>query len=446
LEFFRKRERRDAPETIDLDNLYYNRNSRNFLKALRTFPVLFNLTLRQLEKQVIDDLKTGSHTIHPELYKSYSENLRKGVGGVMKAEQYGDKYFDIQQQLQVNVSRFAAYKAYHATQQIQRQLSDKNGTVRSDEDYRKMAKVVFDAYNRYQPAEYNTAVARTRTAKQWIDFNADQTTNELYPNLKWLPSRSADPREEHRKLWGLILPKTHPFWKTNQPGNLWNCGCDWEETDEQPYTGELPTAKAATGLEGNPGETGEIFTKNAAYYNVSTNGKQAVQQFFEPIENNHKKFIDYSKDNNYNDVSFSWNNGGLTATHKDHIFDPKKGSYEKNVQNVGYKNGNSVIFESETGKGIGERYTEGFWDGKMFEIASTETGTDSNILKGLKHCASKRNTEVAVIYFPNKNFELSSFNKALSRYKGLEKLNDGQFIKFNKIVVVESENIKIYDL
>ena len=134
------------------------------------------------------------------------------------------------------------------------------------------------------------------------------------------------------------------------------------------------------------------------------------------------------------------------ATHLEHNFDPKRGIYEKEVQEIGFRHGNAVIFESETGKAIGERYTEGFWNGYLFEIAAVETGTDNNILKGLKHCAFKRITEIAVIYFPNKNFNVSSFNRAFARYKGLEKLNDGQFVKFDKIIVIEKGNIIVYRL
>lgn len=36
----------------------------------------------------------------------------------------------------------------------------------------------------------------------------------------------------------------------------------------------------------------------------------------------------------------------------------------------------------------------------LFEIAGAETGTSNNIRQALKHCASKPNTEVAVLLFP----------------------------------------------
>ena len=107
---------------------------------------------------------------------------------------------------------------------------------------------------------------RTRTAKQWTDFTSDPTANMLYPNLKWLPSRSANRREEHIPFYGLVLPKTDEFWQHNQPGNLWNCKCDWEETDEQPSS-YIPKDIYAKGLEGNPAQTGQIFTDKASYIN-----------------------------------------------------------------------------------------------------------------------------------------------------------------------------------
>ncbi|MBQ0016095.1 MAG: hypothetical protein KBT04_03855 [Bacteroidales bacterium] len=47
---------------------------------------------------------------------------------------------------------------------------------------------------RWQAAEANTATARARTAKQWAQFN-DKDHRDLFPNLQWLPSRSATPRE-----------------------------------------------------------------------------------------------------------------------------------------------------------------------------------------------------------------------------------------------------------
>ncbi len=212
-------------------------------------------------------MEGNAGNIHPDVYKAYSDNLRKAVGGVFRSDDYGDRYFDLQAQLQSNVTRFAAYKAYHLTEQLKKQREKWT----DDDEYKKVAKAVLNTFNRYQAAEYNTATARARTAKQWTDFTSDPIANELYPNLKWLPSRSANPREEHMVFYNRVWAKSDPFWSENQPGNLWNCKCDWEETDD-PVTDSNPTdAHHAKGLEGNPAETGEIFGENCTYFQQAGN-------------------------------------------------------------------------------------------------------------------------------------------------------------------------------
>ena len=230
--------------------------------ALLSFPTLYNLSKRELYEKIIKDVMEGNAgNIHPDVYKAYSDNLRKAVGGVFPQGKPGDPYFDLEAQLQANVTRFAAYKAWHLTEQLKKQREKWPG----DDDFRKVAKAVLNTFNRYQAAEYNTATARARTAKQWTDFTSDPIANELYPNLKWLPSRSANPREEHMVFYNRVWAKSDPFWSENQPGDLWNCKCDWEETDDPVTDGNPTDAHHAKGLEGNPAETGEIFTKECTY-------------------------------------------------------------------------------------------------------------------------------------------------------------------------------------
>ena len=358
---------------------------------------------------------------------------------MFNADDYGDKYFDLQAQLQSNVSRFAAYKAYHLTQQLKKKREDWT----NDDDFKKVAKAMMNTFNRYQAAEYNTATARARTAKQWTDFNSDTIANELYPNLKWLPSRSANPREEHIPFYGLVLPKTDPFWLENQPGNLWNCKCDWEETDD-PAAATRPATIHAKGLEGNPAETGEIFTKECTYFkNAGKKGTEIVEDFFRPIDEHHKEYVDLFKNPNYKDVKFDWDSGGMKATHNEHTFDQSTGWYETSVQDVGMKNGHAIVLEREIHTIYKKKNTEGRWDGEPFEIAGKETATPNNIRDGLKHCAKKPNCKVAVLFFPKNNFDLSKFYSGLNMYNGLR--NDPhQWRRFHKIICIQGGEI-IYE-
>lgn len=120
-------------------------------------------------------------------------------------------------------------------------------------------------FNRYQDAERSTATARARTAKQFEEFLQPDNVR-LFPNLKWLPSRSADPRVSHTAFYNRVWAKDDPFWNTNAPGTEWNCKCDVEETDE-PLTDNtaVPQPAVPAGLEGNPAQTGEVFTDQASY-------------------------------------------------------------------------------------------------------------------------------------------------------------------------------------
>jgi hypothetical protein len=215
--------------------------------------------------RIIDRIIAEDGPVNRELFDSWSEGLRAGVSGVLGSDHAGDRYFDIRQKLELNAARFSAAKAYQATQIIRRQQTGKNGEPLPDGEFRKRAKDVLNQFNRWYETERHAAIARARTAEQWIDFHADPVRNELFPNIRWIPSRSATPREEHMPYYNRVWAKNDPFWTNNQPGTLWGCKCDWEETDAPAdcVASDIPSAR---GLKGNPAETGEIFSPDATYF------------------------------------------------------------------------------------------------------------------------------------------------------------------------------------
>lgn len=241
----------------ELDTLYFHGSVREVAKAVAAFTTAYDLTKRELYTKVLEDFKNGEVAdIDRDLYEAYSKNLRKAVADVLQSGGYGDRYFDMQMQFEANVSRFAAYKAWHATRELKELEPDELDTV---------GRAKLNKYNRWQATEYNTAMARARTARQFADFTSDPAANMLYPNLKWLPSRSANPREEHRVFWDRVWAKDDPFWNENSPGSLWNCKCDWRETDEPVTDGNPGGHISHRGLEGNPAKTGEVFTDECPY-------------------------------------------------------------------------------------------------------------------------------------------------------------------------------------
>lgn len=152
-----------------------------------------------------------------------------------------------------------------------------------------------------------------------------------------------------------------------------------------------------------------------------------------------KDYARYKTDSNYRDVVFDYFSGGMKATHTEHTFDKKKGWYEKTAQNVGYTNGHSVILERERHDLFAVKNTEGFWDNMRFEIAAAETATPNNIRNALKHCASKPNSEVAIIFFPNNNFSSTNFNDAYGKFHGLK--GSSQYKQFSLIFCVGQDSI-----
>lgn len=166
-----------------------------------------------------------------------------------------------------------------------------------------------------------------------------------------------------------------------------------------------------------------------------------VEETTSSTQDRREEYERYQQDPDYTDVEYNPQNGGLMATHILHNLDDRGGIYEKHVQRAGFNAGHAVILGAEGGNVIGQRFTEGTWDGMKFEVAGRETATSNNIVKGLKHCAAKRETEIAVLDFPNRGFNLSVLQNAILRYRGLELLNDGQYIRFKKIICVQDEVI-----
>lgn len=216
---------------------------------------------RTLFNQALKDIYNGNSTeVNQTIFDVYNKNYHDAITAV-----YGTKQNEKAKLFRINLSKLAACKTFWVTAELQQVRMNPDGSVKTWEEYQKEAKQIINKYNRYQQAEYDTFVARARTAKQFDKFLQKQS---IFPNIKWLQTVSANPRIEHLALVGLILPIEHPFWLTNQPGNLYECKCDWINTDEPVTEAPELTDKPAKGLEGNPAITGEIVSDKHPYYNI----------------------------------------------------------------------------------------------------------------------------------------------------------------------------------
>ena len=175
---------------------------------------------------------------------------------------FGDERPELADQLRANVSRFSAYKAAYVRREIDGIRDDPNIPEGEKQQHTKAA---VSQFSRWTDAEMTTATARARTAKQFSEFN-DPDRLRLFPNLRWIPSRSAVPRAAHVPFYNRVWAKDDNFWTNHSPGTEWNCKCDIEETDDAVTDNkEVKPSEAPRGLEGNPASTGEVFTDNASY-------------------------------------------------------------------------------------------------------------------------------------------------------------------------------------
>lgn len=349
---------------------------------------------------------------------------------------FGDEYPEMADQLRANVSRFSAYKANYV-----RQAFDDNARQFSGKDLDEANKATINQFRRWTDAELTTAGARARTAKQFTEFN-EPDRRELFPCLKWLPSRAVNPRQSHMRFYNRVWRKDDTFWDNNAPGTEWNCMCDIEECDDQPTdNSQIKQPDIPKGLEGNPSVTGEIFTDKASYIAKCQN-PSVPEDMLKPIMKRHEEFVKYLKDKEYKDQKFDWESLGYQAIHNDHNFSSDTGKYEKFVQKRCVINGDAIILTTEKGKPIGDNYTEGIINGKKFELASCLTCKSNNILNGLKHCATKDETEVAIIYL-TKDVPIVEIKRAINRYKGLK--NTLTYYKNFTNIYAIGENLFYYE-
>lgn len=371
---------------------------------------------------------------------------------------------------------FSGMKTFHELHEAFPSLLNENGERKPFERFLNDVRKVDETYNQhYLRAEYNFVTASAEMAAKWEQIEED---GDRY-HLQYRTAGDDKVREEHASLHGITLPPSDDFWSVHYPPNGWNCRCTAVQVLKSRYP-QTPAHEVAQRQEALAQEQArrkgksEMFRFNSGKerkafpdYNPYTirrcndcdlaKGKMAFvpenevcagcklirtidhETRYRHIRN--KEEYERLKNNpEYKDVEYNIKSGGVKATHVEHNFDKKKGWYEKSTQNAGFLNGFSVILEKEAHNILYQKQKEGIWDGLPFEIAGAETATENNILRALKHCA-KKEADVAVIFFPNKNFSKQVFEQSYSRFFGLKKLNDGQFREFKKIYCIHQERI-----
>ena len=379
----------------------------------------------------------------------------------------------MRQRLQRSNYIFSGIKTFHELNEAFPSLLDENGNRKPFERFLNDVQKINDTYNaNYLRAEYNFVQSSAQMAAKWEQFAED---GDRY-NLQYRTAGDSKVRPAHAALNGVTLPPSDPFWQTYYPPNGWGCRCNVVQVRKAKYPATPHDEAMKRGEEALQDDTKGIFHFNPGIqqktmpdYNPYTirrcndcdiaKGKIKLAKFipenelcaackllrsikdvqYERIEKNRSLYDKLIKDDKYTDVAFDENNGGLKATHIGHNLDKDKGWYETTIQDVGYKHGHSVILEEEPQNVYKGKSCEGLWDNLKFEVAGAESGTSNNIRNALKHCASKPESKIAVLFFPNGNFSAENFQAGLAKFNGLK--GTSQYKKFDLIYCIQGKEI-----
>lgn len=331
-------------------------------------------------------------------------------------------------QLKYNIAEFSAFKETSFKKQVEAALLDDAGNIRSWSEFRAAAKDLGLQYNRrWLKTEYNQTIAQAQSVERWQQIEADQ---DLYPNLQYMTIGDARVRAEHKDWHGLILPVNHSFWQTHMPPNDWGCRCYVKQTIEE----ESPLAPEGGNLKeefaNNPALTGKLYKSNAYEKGLNktevNEAKALAKENFEKGLNrdeNYKTFEKLKKSKDYTDVEFDLESGGMKATHKNHLFQKNSGKYEKQGRDLIFKNGNSIILESEVGKPDGQKYVDGLLNGLTFDHSAIISDGKNAVKRALYH-SEKKQAQIAVLHFVDKDFYSSNrLYEGIKKFKGVSQYN-----------------------
>ena len=304
----------------------------------------------------------------------------------------------------------------------------------------------------FLPADTGNVITVKVDGHVAVSFPADTDVAVIAKFVRKMKKEDDRVREDHAILHGTTLPPSDPFWSLYLPPNGWNCRCTAVQVRKGKYPQSDPALSMLRGnnctenakqqiFRFNPGKDLQLFPPKHPYFKAPEDAKQVIEQQAAERTEHYTEYERLKGDPNYTDVEYDPVTGGVRASHVEHNFNAVGGKYELEAQLAGFRAGHIVIFGPENNSEYHKRHTEGTWNGLQFEVAGRETATTNNIKRGLEHCADKKGTQIAVLDFPNGGFTLEKFDIALRRYMGLEKLNDGQFLRFKKIICVQKGQI-----
>lgn len=248
-----------------------------------------NEALKKALKRIYEKDVDVMSDIEENLFNAVFETMSDAVDKGFEVPDITDPDVAFYKALKEDVAVFAAFKTHRWQNDIAGQLLDDKDRLKDYNIFKRDVEGLVNPQHKEQwlRTEYDMAITRARLAADWQQFEREK---DILPNLEWVESTSVTPGEDHMIFWGMIAAIEDPCWNEHRPGDRWGCKCGLRSTDKpctQKSDAPQPTKEndPAPGLKGNPGVTGEIFSKDHPYMTDPYEGaQQAVNTLVEKLK------------------------------------------------------------------------------------------------------------------------------------------------------------------
>ena len=229
--------------------------------------------------------------------------VNKGWGNITFG--YNSPDYKLYERINDNVYLFSGAKTFQQTKLMSAEIV-KDGKVRTYEEFKKSAGVIFDDFNeKYLRTEYSTALEGASGAKNWSKI---QSEKHIFPYGRWITSEDATVCPICAPLNGMTMKVDSKIFKDTWTPLHYECHChvlqvskDDIEEGYETITGKRDLNKIEKHLTGlheknkvfknNSGITGQVFTDSHPYFKIPKEYQRLAKNNFSlPIPENHVNY------------------------------------------------------------------------------------------------------------------------------------------------------------